>query len=376
MERTHSCALLEATLRDQLGVISRRQVLESGLDDNFIECRLRRKDWARVHRGVYVTHTGPLTWLQRAWAAVLVYWPAALAGRSALVAFGVSPAGGRGGAIAQGSGSALRQLSSSTGPEAPIEVAVDQTRRVGQVDGVDVHRVVNLAAALHPSRRPPVLRLERALLDVASAARDEATAVAVLADACQAGRTTARRLLDVLRPRIRLPGRALLLEVLEDVVAGAYSVLEHRYLTGWSGHTDCPPRSASAECDEDGRPPSATWSISASARSSSSTGGSATSSPSTGGTTWSATSRPPPAATSRSGSATDTCSTLAGAPGSWAGCSARVAGVARCDGAVRPARPPTARCRATQEAYRLLTPGMLLRRRPDRSRTGISPRAC
>jgi hypothetical protein len=230
MERTHSCALLEATLRDQLGVISRRQVLESGLDDNFIECRLRRKDWARVHRGVYVTHTGPLTWLQRAWAAVLVYWPAALAGRSALVAFGVSPAGGRGGAIAQGSGSALRQLSSSTGPEARIEVAVDQTRRVGQVDGVDVHRVVNLAAALHPSRRPPVLRLERALLDVASAARDEATAVAVLADACQAGRTTARRLLDVLRPRIRLPGRALLLEVLEDVVAGAYSVLEHRYL--------------------------------------------------------------------------------------------------------------------------------------------------
>jgi hypothetical protein len=34
--------------------------------------------------GVYVNHTGDPTWLQRAWAGVLYYWPAALAGASAM----------------------------------------------------------------------------------------------------------------------------------------------------------------------------------------------------------------------------------------------------------------------------------------------------
>jgi hypothetical protein len=38
----------------------------------------------RVHPGVYVNHNGPLTWEQRAWCAVLVHWPAALARESAL----------------------------------------------------------------------------------------------------------------------------------------------------------------------------------------------------------------------------------------------------------------------------------------------------
>ena len=37
-----------------------------------------------VHPGVYVNHTGELTWLQRAWAAVLFAWPAALSHDSAL----------------------------------------------------------------------------------------------------------------------------------------------------------------------------------------------------------------------------------------------------------------------------------------------------
>jgi hypothetical protein len=75
------------------------------------------------------------------------------------------------------------------------------------------------------------VRLEHALLDVASDACDDATAIAVLADACQSGRTTPARLADRLRLRVRLPRRKFLLLVLEDVANGTYSVLEHRYLT-------------------------------------------------------------------------------------------------------------------------------------------------
>ena len=45
---------------------------------------LRRHELTDVHRGVYVSHSGQLTLRQQHWAAVLAYWPAALAHVSAL----------------------------------------------------------------------------------------------------------------------------------------------------------------------------------------------------------------------------------------------------------------------------------------------------
>src|SRR3954453_9060002 len=80
---------LEEALLGQQGVVSRRQLLNLGFDDDFIEKKLRRRDWARVHRGVYIDHTGPLSWLQRLWAAVLLAAPAAADSRSALVLHGL-----------------------------------------------------------------------------------------------------------------------------------------------------------------------------------------------------------------------------------------------------------------------------------------------
>lgn len=209
VDRTDLALLMAA----QEGVVSRRQVHTHGFDDSFIESRIRRKDWARVHRGVYVDHTGSPTWKQRAWAAVLVTWPSALCHESALVLAGLrSP-----------DVDALRR---------PIlHVAVDQSRRVEKVAGVRIHRVTDLEEVVQLSRSLPRVRLEHALLDVASAARDDAVAIAVLADACQVGRTTPARLAALLRDRIRLPRRRFLLQVLDDVAAGAYSVMEHRYLT-------------------------------------------------------------------------------------------------------------------------------------------------
>lgn len=78
---------------------------------------------------------------------------------------------------------------------------------------------------------PPRIRLEHALLTVASRSTHESGSVAVLADACQLRRTTASRLLETLRTMLRLPGRKLLMEILADVADGAYSVLERHYLT-------------------------------------------------------------------------------------------------------------------------------------------------
>lgn len=197
-------------MSDQMGVVSRRQLLSAGLDDNDIERLVRRRQLSRIHPGVYIDHTGPPTWQQRAWAAVLYYWPAALFGRTALAAEGLltEPAG-----------------------SIPIEVAVSQGRRVREVAGVNVHRISGIDRLVQTNRSPPRLRLEHSVLDAASAAADEAGAVVILADACQSRRTTASRLADALRIRPRLARRRFLQLVLDDVAAGAFSLLEHRYLT-------------------------------------------------------------------------------------------------------------------------------------------------
>jgi hypothetical protein len=73
--------------------------------------------------------------------------------------------------------------------------------------------------------------VEHALLGEASHKSREDAALAVVADACQQGRTTVDRLVTALEDRPSLRHRRFLLTVLEDVRAGTYSVLEHRYLT-------------------------------------------------------------------------------------------------------------------------------------------------
>lgn len=199
-------------LRKQAGVVSRAQVLEHGGTDNDIERLVRRRVWATVHRGVYVDHTGPLAWDQRAWAAVLHYAPAVLDGRSAMRAH------------------RMRVLPAIAPDSEPIEVAIEHGRRVGRIPGVRVRRAKDFSAAGQPTSRPPRLRLEHAVLVAASGARSDDAAVAVLADACQEGRTTARRLASVLAELPRLRNRRLLADVLDDVGSGARSPLERRYL--------------------------------------------------------------------------------------------------------------------------------------------------
>jgi hypothetical protein len=167
--------------------------------------------WARVHDGVYVDHTGEPSWHQRAWAAVLYYWPAVLDGASALMASGVRATGTR-------------------YPVARIEVAIDRSRSVAGEVGIAFTRRADFERQALMNLSPPRVRVEHALLTVASRLEGEDAAVGVLADACQSRHTTPDRLLDALRKRPKLRRRHLLLSILEDVTSGSYSVLERRYL--------------------------------------------------------------------------------------------------------------------------------------------------
>jgi hypothetical protein len=169
---------------------------------------LRRRELVRVLPGVFVDHTGPLGWLQRARAGVLFYGPAALAGDSALR-------------------SAIPRWRSR---QRDIQLVIDETRRCADVPGYEVRRIRRLDQRIQPGTGPPRLRLEEAAIDAALEQSTDFAAIALLADVCQSRRTTARRILSTARERSRLVRRSWLEGVLTDIAGGACSTLEHGYL--------------------------------------------------------------------------------------------------------------------------------------------------
>lgn len=191
-------------LRLQDGVVTRRQLLECGAQLHDLQRLIRRRELRRIHAGVYVDHTGPLTPRQREWAAVLTAWPAALAGVSAL-------------------------------PRAvpgQVHIAVARARTVRLQPGVVVHRTTDLQQRVLWNRAPPRLRIEHALIDVMSEQirhGNVAEAFAVLTEVARSKQTTADRILAALEERRRVPGRTLITGMLTDLRDGVCSVLERGY---------------------------------------------------------------------------------------------------------------------------------------------------
>lgn len=202
---------ITALLELQDGVIARRQALAAGLTTTDVARLVRRREWVQVHTGVYVNHTGRPTWNQRAWAAVLACWPAALDGRSAIRAF---------------EGAGRRHPDETT-----IAVVVAHARKVRSFEGVTVRRARGFAEKVQWNLAPPRMRYDDAIIDSADRSRSELDAIAVLADACGGRRTTAQRLRVRVTGSSRLRRRSFLESILRDVEAGTCSVLEHAYLT-------------------------------------------------------------------------------------------------------------------------------------------------
>ncbi|EGD54255.1 hypothetical protein [Gordonia neofelifaecis] len=197
---------LDRIIRAQSGVISRRQALACGADSADIRRRKRRRDWIAVYDGIYITHNGPMTWLQHAWCAILYAGPAALSHTSA-----------------------LRAVTGDGNERGPIHVAVDAHRNLSGVPGVVVHYRSDLESVMLSDVHPPRVRLEETVLDLASAG-STTEAIAILSDVVGGRWTTADRLLVALDRRRRLRLHAFLRDVLTDVRDGACSVLEHQYL--------------------------------------------------------------------------------------------------------------------------------------------------
>lgn len=188
-------------LARQDGVVSRRQLREMGIGKAALDRMLRRRELARVHRGVFVDHTGPLTDRQRAWAAVLCAAPAALCLESA-----IDPG------------------------HVPVHVAVAEARRVTPPPGVQVHRMVGLDERVCWNLSPPRLRVEENTLELLERAKTVLDVVRVLTAAVGGRSTTVPRLREAILGRRRLRRRRLIVRLLTDLEAGTHSVLEHGYL--------------------------------------------------------------------------------------------------------------------------------------------------
>jgi hypothetical protein len=190
--------------RCQDGLVSARQLRALGAAPHEIKRLVRRGDLVAVHRGVYVNHHGPLTWKQRAWAAVLVHRPAALTRESALP---------------------------HPPDEAPIQVAIAAGRTVRRVAGVDAHRTAGFDGRVHWRKSPPRVLLEHAVIDLATdRIGDLAAAFTLVADACRSRLTTPTAVEKTLAERSWVVGRELLSDLLADLRTGACSVLEREWL--------------------------------------------------------------------------------------------------------------------------------------------------
>lgn len=194
-------------MRDQDGVVNRRQLLEAGFNANDVRRLVRRRELFPLHPGVYLHHAGTPSWHQSAWAAVLACEPAALAGPSA-----------------------LRLWEGPTSSRADrIHLAIEWERRL-RVPGIEIERRRDFHQLVQVGS-PPRIRLEDSVIDVADAAGTDLLALDELSRPLQRRATTPARLLSCAQSRARLARRLWLEAVLADLDQGACSVLEHGYLT-------------------------------------------------------------------------------------------------------------------------------------------------
>lgn len=183
--------------------ISASQCLALGATRNWLGRQVSSGKWQRLHAGVFVVHSGPLSWRTRAAAGLLYSGPgAALSHAAAAHVFGF---------LAK--------------PPAQIDIVVPHGRKVVQSPGLKIRRrrqmprVFGELAVVEPAS---------ATLDLISVARDDDDAFGVLAAAVQAN-VSPQRILEELATRTKFPRRRLVLQMLELANIGVESPLEAAY---------------------------------------------------------------------------------------------------------------------------------------------------
>lgn len=194
----------------QEGALSRVQAKAAGLEDDHIAREISGRRWQRSrHAGVYLVHTGPVSYLSRCWSALLHAGPGA--------------------ALGMETAAWMWELLEKPPPMVHVIVAAD--RRPAKQPGVTFHIRGALPCRVHPARLPALVRLEETVLDMVD--RPETTAAQVIdwvLRACQRRLTTPHRLGQALRHRRKIRHRRLLSALLSEAEEGVQSALERDYL--------------------------------------------------------------------------------------------------------------------------------------------------
>lgn len=185
-------------------VLTTSQLRALGLSADVVERAVAGGSFQRLHRGVVVVHSGPVSWRTRARAALLRAGPGAHLSHAA-------------------AGYVLQYLER---PPGVVDVSIPARRRVAPSPGMRVHRVRHLEGEV--VARFPVTTRASTVLDLVGSARSADEAVAVVAAAMRSG-TWPEHVIAAAGARQRLPRRDLLLEMLAAVADGAESPLELRY---------------------------------------------------------------------------------------------------------------------------------------------------
>lgn len=190
-------------------VMTRGQALAQGFSPKAIRWAVERGRWQRPFRGVFVTHSGTITWHERLEAAVLAAGSEAAASRECALA--------------------LWGLSTTKPSFLTIDVPESRIVRT-RLPGVRVRR---RSRNTRTTRKGiPVTGLHQTVLDVLALPRwsiDDV--VSLLAKACAPGRSSPATLREELAHHPGHPRRELLTELLETAELGLGSGAEWRYVT-------------------------------------------------------------------------------------------------------------------------------------------------
>jgi hypothetical protein len=195
-------------LIEQGQVLSRAQALAGGLTREAWQWRLSVGRWQSPLPGIAVAHSGALSFEEKVQAAV-VY-------------------GGAGAAV---SGDALLHLLNPRGDEpATIDVAVRAASQVAARGFFRPHRCSRLAELTHPARTPQQIRIAPGVLHSASWSRSDRAAEWRVAASVQQRLVAVPQLRQALALLPRLPRRACIRLVLDDVELGAHARTELDFL--------------------------------------------------------------------------------------------------------------------------------------------------
>lgn len=189
--------------------MTRAQALEQGFSPKAIRWAVDRGRWQRPFRGVFVTHSGKITWHERLKAAVLAAGSEAAASREC----------------------ALQLWGLSTTKPSFLTIDIPKSRSVrARLPGVRLRRRSRNTRTTREGI--PVTGLHQTVIDVLALPRwsiDDV--VSLLSKACAPGKSSPAKLREELAHHPGHPRRAFLTDVLTTAELGLESGAEWRYVT-------------------------------------------------------------------------------------------------------------------------------------------------